>query len=516
MHTAKPNKAGKTFSNDLLASVVVFLVALPLCMGVAIASGVPPARGLITGMIGGIVVGFLAGSPLQVSGPAAGLTVIVWDLVQRFGLEALGAIVILGGVFQLVAGLLKGGRWFQAVPPSVIYGMLGGIGVLIFSGQFHVMIDDKPRENGVANILALPEALLKGVIPSDGSAHHLAALIGVLTIAIIVLWNRFAPRKLKLLPGALLAVVIATVVANLFGLPVHYVSVPDSLLGAASWPTADSLSFLLDPSVIGAALGIAVVASAETLLCAAATDKMHEGPRTNYDKELAAQGVGNILCGIFGALPMTGVIVRSSANIQAGAKTRVSAILHGFWLLILVVAASFLLRLIPVSSLAAILVFTGYKLVNQGVLKSLRKYGRAEVFIYLATITAIVVTDLLQGVIFGLVLALAKLLYKFSRLQIQVQHEEKSKKTTLTLRGSATFLRLPDLTTALANIPSDRDLHIDFTHLEYIDHACLEALSSFEKQHQARGGRASIDWKSLEYLSRAPAPVTRGALEQMS
>jgi MFS superfamily sulfate permease-like transporter len=191
---------------DLFPSIVVFLVSLPLNLGIAIASGAPPATGVIAGIIGGIIVGFLAGSPLQVSGPAAGLTVIVYDIVQRHGMETLGVIVLLAGLMQLAAGLFKMGQWFRAVSPAVIHGMLAGIGVLIFARQFHIMVDDDPRGSGWANIISLPESLWRGIMPLDDSAHHWAARMGLLTIVTIVLWNSFAPKKLKLVPAPLLGV----------------------------------------------------------------------------------------------------------------------------------------------------------------------------------------------------------------------------------------------------------------------------------------------------------------------
>ncbi len=310
---------------DLIASLVVFLVALPLCMGIAIASGVPPALGILTGIIGGIVVGTLSGSPLQVSGPAAGLSVVVFETVHKFGVEMLAPILLLAGSLQLVGGWLKLGRWFRAISPAVIYGMLSGIGILIIAGQFHVMVDDKPRPSGMANLLAIPESFWKGLYPQDGTVHHLAAFIGVLTLASILLWNRFRPGKLKVIPGSLVGVVAGTAAAYFLKLPIKHVDLPANLFESFRIPDAGSIGHMADPAIILAAVTIAVVASAETLLSAAAVDRMHNGPRTNYDRELSAQGVGNALCGVFGALPMTGVIVRSSANVAAGAKTRLSA-----------------------------------------------------------------------------------------------------------------------------------------------------------------------------------------------
>src|SRR5581483_3087900 len=376
--TMKPSRAaGSTFRQDLLASVVVFLVALPRCMGIAIASGAPPAAGLITGMIGGLVVGSISGCPLQVSGPAAGLAVIVFELIQKHGLAMLAVLIMLAGLIQLVAGSLKLGQLFRSIAPAVIYGMLAGIGILIFGAQFHVMVDDKPRDNGLANLFSIPEAIAKGIWPQDGSSHHLAALIGVTTIAVLVIWNNFAPKRVKWVPGALVAVIIATAAAQIANFPVRFVELPENLFTALRFPSPEALGRLLEPQFLFAAVALAFVASAETLLSAAAVDQMQDGPRTNYDRELRAQGVGNLLSGLIGGLPMTGVIVRSATNVGAGAKTRRSTMMHGLWLLIFVVALPGVLRLVPIASLAAILVYTGYKLVDPKNIRRLVQYGWA-------------------------------------------------------------------------------------------------------------------------------------------
>jgi len=497
------------FGKDALASVVVFLVALPLCMGISIASGVPPTAGLITGIIGGIVVGVFAGSPLQVSGPAAGLTVLVWQIVQQYGLPMLGLIVLLAGLMQLVAGLLKLGQWFRAVSPAVIHGMLAGIGVLIFSSQFHVMLDGKPIGAGVQNLLGIPGALSHTL--SAGGAALEAFGIGILTIVVIALWTNFAPKKLKVLPAPLVAIVTAVLAAALLHLKIKYIpdllKNPDdinNILSVIQYPTLESLKHVTDSGVLVAAASVAFIASAETLLCASAVDQMHQGPRTKYDKELSAQGIGNALCGLLGVLPMTGVIVRSSANVDAGGQTRSSAILHGVWLLLFVAVLPFTLAYIPVASLAGLLVFTGYKLAYPKVVPKLLHFGKTEAAIYFSTIVVIVSTDLLKGVLFGLLLSLIKLLYVFSHLEIRWDEDFISNRVNLYLKGSATLIRLPLLAAELERIRPGSEVHIHFEDLDYIDHACLDLLTNWEKQHEATGGGLVIEWEelSLKYHQR--------------
>jgi MFS superfamily sulfate permease-like transporter len=491
------------FRQDFLASVVVFLVALPLCMGVAIASGVPPAAGLITGIIGGVIVGAISGAPLQVSGPAAGLVVIVFKLVQDHGLAMLGPVLLLAGLIQLLAGALRMGQWFRAITPDVIYGMLAGIGLLIVAGQFHVMLDDKPRASGIENLLSIPEAIYKGIFPIDGSPHEIAALIGLTSILLLVFWTKFRPDGLKFIPGALVAVVVASIIAATRSLDMKYVDVPSSLLAAIQFPTMEALRKLATPEMILEAFGLAFVASAETLLSATAVDKMHDGPRAQYDRELMAQGAGNMLCGLLGGLPMTGVIVRSSANVQAGAKTRHSTMMHGLWLLILVAAFPALLRTIPTACLAAILVYTGWKLMNPGNVRKLAAYGKIPVAIYFATVIGIVATDLLKGVILGVVLSVIRLIYKITHLKITV--EMKDSRVDMWLDGSATFLRLPALADALDSVPRGKELHVHMEKLNYIDHACLELFGEWEEKNKEYGSRLMVEWEELVSRYQRPA-----------
>ena len=494
-------------ANDVVASVVVFLVALPLCMGISIASGVPPALGLITGIIGGLVVGSLSGAPLQVSGPAAGLTVLVFEIIQDHGIEALGPVVLIAGLIQLVAGRLRMGQWFRAMSPAVIYGMLAGIGVLIFASQFHVMLDDKPGSSGIQNLISIPSAIIHGIFPIDGSSHELAAVVGLLTIITLILWDKFKPRSVRFVPGALVGVVVATTLAAVFRMPLKYVTVPENLLDVVRMPSLGTITGMIDPSILFSAAALAFIASAETLLSASAVDRMQTLHRTNYDKELSAQGLGNMLCGFLGALPMTGVIVRSSANVQAGAQTRLSTILHGVWLLAFVSLLPFVLRWIPTSALGAILVFTGYKLVDIKSIKQIAAYGRIPVAIYAATVIMIVCTDLLTGVITGVVLSIAKLVYQVTHLDINIKQDHGARHIELV--GAATFVKLPQLASALENVPAGTEVHLDIHKLAYIDHACLDLMTSWRARHENSGGVVCVEWAGLHSryapLGKSPA-----------
>ena len=514
----KPSNLLSRFLQDFRASIVVFLVALPLCVAIGLAS-VPKdsaqyanaaAIGILTGIIGGLIVGLFSGSPLQVSGPAAGLIVVVYGLIAEYGFHVMTMALMVGGILQLTAGLLRWGQLFRAVSPAVIQGMLAGIGVLIFADQFHVMLDHASPGKGLKAIIGIPEAL-GGMLSGDEPRHRWSAIIGVTTIVTILAWQFLGPKKLKFLPAPLVAVLVATCFAALmtfdFGVTFKPVTMPNSLLEAVTIPKWDmffsqseGMKWNLLMIVLQSGVTIAAIASAETLLCAGAVDRMQTEVRTKYDRELSAQGIGNFLSGLVGGLPMTGVIVRSSANVDAGAKSRWSAVMHGVWLLLLLLFIyniKPIFQLVPLSCLAAILVLTGYKLMNFKGIVRLWKVGKGEVLIFAATVIMIVATDLLTGVLIGIGLSGAKLLYKFSRLQIKVEETSEKNVTTMTLLGTATFIKLPKLAKALEEVKPTTELHIELRGLSYIDHACLELIMNWEKQHHANGGSLVMDWDTL-------------------
>jgi MFS superfamily sulfate permease-like transporter len=469
-------------------------------MGIAVACGLPPAIGIITGIIGGLVVGLFAGSPLQVSGPAAGLIVLIVDILNERptdGLAALSVIVVLAGVIQMLAGVFKLGQWFRAVSPAVMEGMLAGIGVLIFAGQFHIMVAGTPKAGGWSNLITVPDAFFQAIADRQ-SVHHHSAWAGALCISVLVAWKLLAPKRLALIPAALVAVVVATAGVHMRNLDIEMIQLPARLTDAIRFPDWSYLALLRDPMIWKFGVTAALIASAETMLCATAVDGMHDGPRTKFDKELTAHGIGNTICGFLGALPMTGVIVRSAANVEAGAKTRLSAVLHGAWLLLIVCFFPEVLQLIPKAVLAGILVYTGYKLVDVKEARRLFRLSRSEFAIYLVTIGVIIATDLLTGVVMGILLSAAKLLYTFSHLSIRVVNESESNRTTMYLEGAATFIRLPTLASELERIRPNTELHVHFENLSYVDHACLELLLDWEKQHEATGGSLTIDWDTLK------------------
>ncbi|MFE0176143.1 SulP family inorganic anion transporter [Streptomyces sp. NPDC059002] len=469
---------------DFLASLVVFLVALPLCVGVAVASGVPAELGLVTGIVGGLVVGFLPGSTLQVSGPAAGLTVLVFEAVREFGLGMLGAIVLLTGALQIALGLLRCGRWFRAISVSVVQGMLAGIGLVLILGQLYTMAGAEQPLSGIDKIAGLP-GLLADTLGSTTSLT--AAAIGLGTIGVLVLWPRL-PASVRLVPAPLAAVALATAVTAGLRLDVANVTVR-GLVDAVQPPGLGDLADLGSLAVLGTVLAFTLIASAESLFSAAAVDRMHDGPRTHYDKELVAQGVGNTVCGVLGALPMTAVIVRSSANVQAGARTPLSRILHGGWLLLFAVLLPAALGIIPLAALAGVLVHAGCKLIPVKEIVPLARAHRGEAVVLATTAIAIVVTNMFEGVIIGLVLAVVKSAWETSHVHVDVR-ELTGGRLVVTLTGNATFLRLPRILETLEAMPKDRPIELDLTVVRHLDHACRTTLENWALRHNDSGTEA--------------------------
>ncbi|MEZ2221786.1 SulP family inorganic anion transporter [Rhizobium sp. RCC_161_2] len=497
-------------SRDFASSLVVFLVAIPLCLGIAVASGVPVAMGLISGIVGGIVVGFLAGSPLQVSGPAAGLAVIVFSFVEQYGIAMLGPVLVVAGLLQVLAGFLRIGSWFRAISPAVVHGMLAGIGILIILGQVHVLMGAQPAAGGIENVTAMERTI--GRLWGTGLTKEAAALlVGLISLLAMIGWEKFRPKSLTLVPGALIGVAAGTVLTVALQLPIARVEVPASLVDSISLPTMESFRQMVQPGIIVTTLVIAVIASAETLLSAAAVDRMHDGVRTRFNKELFAQGIGNALCGFLGALPITGVIVRSSANIQAGARTRASAILHGVWILGLVALLPQLLGLVPLTALAAVLLVTGWRLISLHHVRHLfDHHGWVPVGIWAATVAMVVVQDLLVGVALGLALSILEV-FPHLRRKLAIDRSEDAETVHLTLAGVATCKDVPVLLNMLETLPASRKVRIAGGDLHYLDHTCAETLREWLKR-QKKIGRAV----EIQHPPAGRHPRLSGIFERLS
>jgi MFS superfamily sulfate permease-like transporter len=481
---------------DLLPGMVVFLVALPLCLGIAVASGAPPFAGIISGIIGGVIVGALSNSNVSVSGPAAGLIAIILAAVTQLGYETFLVAVVIAGLIQLTLGFAKAGGISSYFPTSVIEGMLVAIGIIIIKKELpHAIGYDLENEGDFYSyqLLKEDEGFFGELIHSFNFAHTGAMIVAVVSLAILIAFNKVpALKKIKALPGALVAVVAGILLNKVFEITQpsliianeHLVILPKaSSVGdfIKQFSTPNFAGFA-NPQVWITGLTIAIVASIETLLCLEAGDKMDPYKRySNANTELKAQGIGNILSGLIGGLPMTSVIVRTTANINAGAKTKFSAIVHGLMLLLTVILIPGILNMIPMASLAAILLMIGWKLSSPKVFKHMWQSGLQQFIPFIITVLAVVFTDLLKGVGIGLIVSIfyilkgnMKLAYRFSK---EKYHEGET--IHINLAQEVSFLNKAALKQTLSDLPSNSNVIIDAGNTVYIDFDIIQLIKDF-------------------------------------
>jgi carbonic anhydrase len=464
---------------DIPASLVVFLVALPLSLGIAAASGAPIMAGLIAAAVGGIVAGSLGGSPLQVSGPAAGLTVVVAGLVQEFGWQVTCAITAAAGVLQLLLGISRVGRAALAVSPVVVKAMLAGIGITIILQQIQVLLGGQPAGSALENLVTLPAAI------TNLELH--AALLGLTVVVILLAWKHL-PAAVRRVPGPLAAVAAGTALSVAFALGVERISFTGSIFDAVALPELPDGNWR---AAAFAVISMALIASIESLLSAVAVDKMHSGPRTNLNRELVGQGAANIVSGSLGGLPVTGVIVRSATNVEAGAATRLSAVLHGVWVLAFSAIFAGLIQLIPLAVLAGLLVVIGARLIKVADIRTTLRTG--DFLIYLVTLLSVVFLNLLEGVMIGLALAAASVLWRVLRAAVQAHRPvSPSEPWRITIAGSCSFFALPRLNRVLHAVPAGMPVVVEL-NADYVDHAFREALLAWQHQYEAAGGTVSLE-----------------------
>lgn len=483
----------KNLQKDLPASIVVFLVALPLCLGIALASGAPLFAGIITGIIGGIVTSSISGSQLSVSGPAAGLTVIVLTSIATLGsFQLFLAAVVIAGVMQIILGLIKAGTIGNYFPSSVIEGMLAAIGVILILKQIpHAFGYDKDyqgdfdfnqmdQENTFSSIISALEYLNPG-----------AVVISLTALAILIIWPKI--KKLAAIPSALIVVVVGIVLAQIFAgtslslqadqhVQIPIVNSATEFFGLFIAP--DFSQLFTNKQVWTVALTIAIVASLETLLSLEAVDKLDPIKRVSpTNRELIAQGIGNITSGMLGGLPMTSVIVRSSANVNSGARTKMSSIFHGIWLLVALLFIPFVINLIPLSALAAILLMTGYKLAKPSLIKKMWNLGWDQFIPFIVTLLAVVFTDLLMGVGIGLAIGILYILRTNMRNPFFFKLEKSNgsdRVYRLELAQEVSFLNKGAVQYAFTHLPENSKVIIDGTNARYIDHDVLEIIHNFK------------------------------------
>ena len=505
-----------TFQRDMLAGIVVFLVALPLCLGIANASGVEPFAGLVSGIVGGLVVAVLSGSRLSVSGPAAGLVVIVVDGIAQLGsFSAFLAAVLLSGAIQFGFGVLKAGRFAAYVPSPVIKGMLAAIGILLIVKQF-------PLALGLVNGQAPGAAPAGGTIMAPfGAVSLVACIITLLSLAILMAWETRPMRRfalVRIVPAPLAVVLLgigATLLLTMLAPSLapaaeHRVALPSlesfaALSVALEWADfGPHFAQLVNPDVWRVAITLAIVASLETLLSLEAVEQIDPERRpAPPDRELKAQGVGNLIAGAIGGLPITAVIVRSSANVHAGAQSRLSAIIHGVLLLVSVFALTSVINLIPLACLAAILIFTGVKLAKPSLFVAVAKQGFAPFAPFIVTLVGVLATDLLIGIVLGILCSVLLALYANLRRPIVLaQHGDHF---LLSFRKDVSFLGKVPLKHYLQQIPDGATLIVDATRADFVDHDVRELLDSFVEDAPRRG--ISVE---VRHQVRTQARAARG------
>lgn len=510
----------KYIGRDLPASIAVFLVAVPLCLGIAHASQTPLLSGLIAGIVGGIVVGILSKSPLSVSGPAAGLTAIVSAAAIELGdFSNLLVAVFLAGLFQIALGIMRAGVLGSYIPNAVIRGMLSAIGIILILKQLpHLMgydAEDEGNESFIVHGTELHEVAEKAAESEGGHAGvtttftllwdafqnivpHIFA-IGIFSIVLIVVWEKTLGKKIKVVPGSLLAVVCGTLLSvaytafqpDLALSASHLVQLP-SITSFADFTEKSAFpnwSALSNPRIYVIGLTIALVAAIESLLSVEAVDKLDPHKRhTPTNRELIAQGAGNTISGLIGGIPMTSVIVRSSTNVVSGGHTKMSAIMHGVWLLIAVVFAASIINLIPLAALAAVLIMVGLKLAGPAQFKSMYRAGQDQFIPYVVTIVAIVLTDLLIGVLIGLAVASVFILYSHYKSDV-IEMKEKDGTLYLHFSENVTFLNKARILDILDAIEPNSSVVLDTSECKYIDHDVLEVVQEFKDTCHERGIR---------------------------
>lgn len=496
--------------NDLPASIVVFFVALPLCLGIALASGAPLFTGIIAGVVGGIVVGMVSNSALGVSGPAAGLTVIVLNSIEKLGVfEAFLVAVVLAGAMQMLLGVLKAGIIGYYFPSSVIKGMLTAIGVIIILKQIpHAFGYDSDYEGDLTFLQADGKNTFSEIVAMVDAISPGAILVSMLSLAILLIWDNYLGKRhifFKLVQGPLVAVVFGIVyqilAANYFPKlslgSQHLVNVPvadnfNQFIGQFSLP---NFQYIFQTDVWVIAITIAVVASLESLLSVEATDKLDKEKRvTNTNRELFAQGAGNMVSGLIGGLPVTQVIIRSSVNIQSGGKTKLSTIMHGIFLLICVATIPGILNMIPLAVLAAILLVVGFKLVKPESIKEIYSQGWGQFLPFVVTVVGVVMTDLLTGIMLGFAFSLVIILrrsFKNSHF-LNVDNSEGKDRIKMTLAEEVYFLNKGAILNELNNIKDGCHVTIDISRSVNIDYDVLEIINNFRKAAKSRNIEVTV------------------------
>ena len=484
-----------TFVKDLSASFVVFLIALPICLGIAIASGVDPVNGIICGIIGGVVAGIFSGAPLQVSGPSTGLAVMVLHVVDLYGAAALVPLGLVVGLFQIATAVFKVAHFFQATPPALLKGMLSGIGGLLMVGQIFIIFDLSMSSSGLQNILNLPAVFMSAVSGALSGVQVHSAIVAAMVFIVLTFWNKGKSRFFEAVPGPLVGIVLASVFVAATGWDMSMVNIPSNIFADFRIDYAAAFSSV-DLNFYPYALGFAFVASAETLLCVGAVDKMAK-TSSNYNKQIKAQGIGNMVAGALGVIPIVGVISRSAANVEFGAKTQLSTILLGLWIALALLIPS-VMNLIPIPALAGLLIYIGVKLLDLKSMWSYISHRNKTSLIFFTTFGLTLTIDLLAGVLAGFAVSVFILVYDVLKFDLEVH--EKGQNKMLKFKGKLSFLDLPVLSRQLEeqDLEGVDNLEICLREVEYLDPAISEHLSELKDKLESQGKNIEIRYSRIK------------------
>ncbi|MFI0033214.1 SulP family inorganic anion transporter [Streptomyces albidoflavus] len=484
---------------DLSASIAVFLISLPLSLGIALATGAPLQAGLVAAACGGLIAGRVGGSPLQVSGPAAGLTVVTADLIVQYGWRTTCAITVLAGFAQIGLAALRVARSALAVSPAIVHGMLAGIGITIAVAQVHIVLGGTPHSSVVDNLRDLPSQL--------AAVQPEALLVSALTLGLLLAWPRLpgrGARLAKLLPAPLVAVAGATAAAQLAGMNLPRVDLP-------SWSSHALAGFPTGPvtGLVTAVVAVTLVTSVQSLLGAVAVDKLISArpgddshiPRSDLDRELVGQGTANVVSGALGGLPVSGVAVRSSANVAAGAVSRASTMLHGLWVIIAALLLVPVLDLIPLAALASLVAAVGVQMVSLNHIRTVTRHR--EIAVYIVTTLGVVLFGVLEGVALGIAVAVGVALHRLTRTRIT--HRETEDAHHIRVRGQLTFLAVPRLTRALHQVPRGSRAVVELDG-SFMDHAAYEALQDWQTTHTVQGGQAEMTGRAGARIAEPTSP----------
>ncbi|XZE35777.1 carbonic anhydrase [Pirellulaceae bacterium SH501] len=498
----------ETVQTDILASFVLFCISLPFCIAISRASNVSVAAGITAALVASWLVGAISRNRILVSGPSTSLIAIVASCVTQHGVPALACSVVVAGLFQILFGAIRIGRLFRATSPALVQGLMAGIGASLLVQQFHLVVDETPLSISWRNLLDLPMAAINIFVEHGHEGHRPAAMVGLLAVLSMFAWDRWKSSKLRWIPSILIGILIAAAVRYLFSLPIEMVKVDTAIIANVDFAIVPMNPSFWVTAIVPTALAIAIAASSESLLALFTLSPSEKSSKTQPNRELIAQGIGNLVSGGLGGLPISIAMVRSQANRDLGAKTFLSVALHGVWFLVFVGLMPFAVSKIPSAALAAILLLTGYRMIGVRRNMQLFRDHRDEAIVFLITAVGVFSAGILPGMLLGIIASILLLLRVFSRMRIRVVQGKGGDVADIIIEGNANYFRMPKLLDALESVVDKPRVRFDVSSLSYLDHACLSVLESWTAQRLEAGKQTEIDLMTLRlrFQRRIPRP----------